>query len=194
VGPIAIRKWERRGQTTRVEFVCGWRAVRDHRWKTAAINELALAFSVKDKELPSAVQRLMQEAEENRRELSRLKSERLVAEANQLLTEAIAWHDVRVVVRVFEDRDAQEVRNLALLLAKGYKTVALLGTGGQRARLFFARSDDVSVDMAALLKKTCLTFGGSGGGQPHLAQGGGLRGDQVGEALLLASQSLRNEG
>ncbi len=28
IGPIAVRRWERRGQETRVEFLCGWRALR----------------------------------------------------------------------------------------------------------------------------------------------------------------------
>jgi alanyl-tRNA synthetase len=44
--------------------------------------------------------------------------------------------------------------------------------------------------MAALLKKTCLTFGGNGGGQPHLAQGGGFPGDKVNKALDFAYQTL----
>jgi len=190
VGPIAIRKWERRGQQIRVEFLCGWRALRDYRWKTATVNELALAFSVKDRELSDAVLRLMQEAADNRRELQHLRDELLAAEAAKLLTEAKQWNDVRVVLRVFVERQPQEVRNLALLLAKGQKTIALLGTAGKQARLFFARTDDLTNDMAALLKKTCLTFGGKGGGQPHLAQGGGLPGNKLDEALNFAYRIL----
>ena len=194
VGPIAILKWERHAQETRLEFVCGWRAVRDYRWKTATINELALAFSVKDTQLAEAVRRLSAEAAGDRRELHRLKEESLVVEAARRLAEATLWDDVRVVVCSFDARDPQEVRALALLLTKGDKTVALLGVGGQGARLFFARTPDVAADMATLLKRTCLAFGGSGGGQPHLAQGGGLPGDRVSEALHFAEQALRNKG
>ena len=168
--------------------------MRDYRWKTATINELALAFSVKDMQLAEAVRRLSAEAAENRRELHRLKDESLVVEAARRLAEATLWDDVRVVVCSFDARDPQEVRALALLLTKGDKTVALLGVGGQGARLFFARTPDVAADMAALLKSTCQAFGGSGGGQPHLAQGGGLPGDRVSEALRFAEQALRNKG
>jgi len=190
VGPIAIRKWERRGQEIRVEFVCGWRALRDYRWKTATVNELALAFSVKDRELSAAVLRLMQEAADNRRELHRLQDELLAAEAAKLLNEASWWNDTRIVLRAFDEREPQEVRKLASLLVEGQKTIALLGISGKQARLVFARTADSPADMAALLKKTCLTFGGSGGGQPFLAQGGGFAGDKVGEALDFAYHTL----
>lgn len=190
VGPIAIRKWERRGQETRVEFVCGWRALHDYRWKTATVNELALAFSVKDRELTPAVLRLMQEASDNRRELHRLHEELLSAEVGRLLAEAITWKDIAIVVRSFHERDPQEVRRLASLLTAGQKTIALLGISGRQARLVFARSEDLSMDMTTLLKKTCAAFGGNGGGQPSIAQGGGFPGDRVNEALEWAYRSL----
>jgi len=194
VGPIAILRWERRGQETRVEFVCGWRAIRDYRWKTSALNELALAFSVKDSEVAEAIGRLSAAAADDRRQLNRLKQEMLVLEAERRLEQAKQWGSVRMVVQSFVGRDPQDVRSLALLLTKSDRCVALLGAGGEHARLFFARSPDVAADMAVLLKSTCQAFGGSGGGQPHLAQGGGLPGDRVDEALHFAEQGLRNKG
>ncbi len=190
VGSIAIRKWERRGQETRVEFVCGWRALRDYRWKTATVNELALAFSVKARELASAVLRLIQEASDNRRELHRLHEELLAAEASRLLAEAVTWHDIAIVVRSFHDREPQEVRRLASLLTVGQKTIALLGISGKQARLVFACSADLPTDMAVLLKKTCAAFGGNGGGQPSIAQGGGFPAERLNEALDWAYRSL----
>jgi alanyl-tRNA synthetase len=193
VGPIAIRRWERRGQETRVEFVCGWRALRDYRWKTATVNELALAFSVKDREMAAAVQRLMQEAADSRRELQRSREELLTTEAAGLIAAASVSHDIRIVCKAFAERDVAEVRKLAALLVAQPRTVALLGIAGQQARLIFARSTDIRDDMATLLKKTCQAFSGSGGGQPHLAQGGGFPAEQISAALDLAYQTLTTE-
>ncbi len=192
VGSIAIRKREQRGQEIRIEFLCGWRAVRDYQWKTSAVNELALAFSVKDKELPAAVHRLIEEASDHRRMVRRLKDELLTAEAASALSQAPMTNEVRIVVRAFADRDPQEVHRLAQLLTEGQRTIALLGVSGERARLFFARTDDLETDMAALLKSTCLNFGGGGGGQPGLAQGGGLPGDKLSKALEFAYDALTN--
>ncbi len=190
VGPIAIHRWERRGQETRVEFVCGWRAVRDYRWKTATVNELALAFSVKDREMAAAVQRLIQEAADSRRELQRSREGLLATEAASLLAGAEEWHGLHIVRKAFAARDVAELRKLASLLVAQPSTIALLGLSGEQARLIFARSTGEAHDMAALLKQTCQALGGSGGGQPHLAQGGGFPGEQVYAALEQAYQSL----
>ncbi len=190
VGPIAIRKWERRAQEVRVEFLCGWRAIRDYRWKTAAIRELALAFTVKDRELPTAVLRLIQEATDNRREAERLRDELLEAEAAKLLAEATSWNDTHVVLRAFDDREPQQVRRLASLLTRGHSTIALLGMSGNDGRLVFACTEDLVADMAELMKQTCLAFGGKGGGQRRLAQGGGFPGRVVTKALDFAFQTL----
>ncbi len=195
VGLIAVRKWERRGKETRVEFLCGWRALRDYQWKTSAVNELALAFSVKDRELPESVLRLVEEATQNRRELNHLRDQLLEGEATELLSQASLWKGMRVVVRAFEEREPQQVRKLASLLVENAHAIALLGVSGAKGHLVFGRSGDASADMANLLRKTCQRFGGGGGGQPHLAQGGGLSGDQVGEALQWAYQALiQDEG
>ena len=193
VGPIAIRKWERRGTETRVEFLCGWRALRDHRWKTTAINELALAFSVKDRELPDAVTRLMQEAATARRELQHLREQQLCVEALQLHREARARGDTSVVLRAFEDREQQSIRRLASLVVEQPKTIALLGVSDAKGRLIFARSDDLAVDMADLLRQTCEQFGGGGGGQADMAQGGGLPGDRLGDALEWTYRTMTSE-
>ena len=190
VGTIAIRHRERRGQETRVEFACGWRALRDHRWKTAAINELALSFSVKDREMASAVQRLQLEAAEHHRELLRLREEHLATEAGQLLEKARPWREARVVVQALSDRDTMELRKLASLITAHPGVVALLGAGGAQARLVFARSSDAGGDMAAILKETCRAFGGNGGGQPYQAQGGGFAADSLVAALQLAFHTL----
>ncbi len=190
VGPIAIRRWEHRGPETRVEFLCGWRALRDYHWKTAAINELALSFSVKDTDLPDVVLRLREESAAHRRELSRLREEYLGVEAERLLAGAGDWEGSRIVIRAYQDREPQEIRKLASLLTGSPRTIALLGVGGERARLVFARSEDLDMDVAALLKTTCRAFGGSGGGQPGMAQGGGFPGDRLEEALQTAHRSL----
>ena len=190
VGLIALRRAERRGQETRVEFVCGWRALFDLRWKTRAINELAQSFSVKDREVAAAVQRLTSEAAEQRRELQQLRSELLPFESERLLSRARSWAGRRVVVEAFAGRDPSELRRLASLLTTSPGVIALLGSGGQLARVVFARSSDAGVDMAGLVSRVCREFGGKGGGQADLAQGGGFAGERLGEALELAFHSL----
>ena len=190
VGLIKITRVERRGQDTRVEFLCGGRALADYRSKNRTVNELANQFSVGSWELAESVERLAEEAQSSRRELNASKNRLLDYEAAELLAEAEQHGDIRVVKKVFTDREGEEVRRLALRLVESEGSVALLGSAGGKAQLFFACSADLAYDMNDLLKRACQVVGGGGGGQRDFAQGGGPDGGKVGEALKIAYERL----
>lgn len=190
VGLIKIAKVERRGQDTRVEFLCGGRALADYRGKNRTVNELANQFSVGTWELGEAVGRLADEARSSKRELNAAKNRMLDYEATELLAEAEPHGDVRIVRKVFADREGEEVRRLALRLMESAGCVALLGLAGKKAQLFFACSADLPYDMNGLLRGACQVVGGGGGGQRDFVQGGGPDGSKVGEALEVAYERL----
>jgi len=93
VGPIVITKSERRGSETRVEFLCGGRALADYRRQRRIVSELANQFSVGDWELVEAVNRLAEEAKRHRKELNAAQSQLLDYEAARLWAER-AWPSV----------------------------------------------------------------------------------------------------
>ena len=194
VGLIKITKVERRGQDTRVDFLCGGRALADYRGKNQTVNELANQFSVGRWELAEAVERLAEEAKSNKRELNAAKNRLLDYEAAELLAEAEQHGDIRVVRKALTGREGEEVRRLALRLMESAGCVALLGLAGKKAQLFFACSADLPYDMNDLLKKACRVVGGGGGGQRDFAQGGGLDGSKVSEALDVARERLLDTG
>lgn len=190
VGLIVIRKWERRGAAVRVDFACGGRALADYRWKNTAVNRLAAGLSVRDRELADTVERLLAEANENRRLLNFAREQLLDHEAAALIAETAG--PPRLVGRSLGDRPAEEVRRLAQRLAARDGVVALLGSaGGGKANLVFARSADLGYDMNALLKAACALLGGRGGGTAALAQGGGGDVAALDRALETAASMLR---
>jgi alanyl-tRNA synthetase len=69
--------------------------------------------------------------------------------------------------------------------------VALLATRRDKVQVAFARSEDVRYDMAALLREVAPLFGGRGGGQPQIAQGGGADAASLEEALRQAVNLLK---
>lgn len=190
VGLIKITRVERRGQDTRIEFLCGGRALADYRGKNRTVNELANRFSVGAWELTEAVDRLAEELKGSKKELNAAKTQLLDQEAAGLLAEAEQYGDFCVVRKVFVDRDGDEVKRLAQRLIETEGTVAILGSAGDKAQLVFACSVDLPYDMNHLLKKACQVVGGGGGGQRHFAQGGGSDGSKVGEALEMARSAL----
>jgi alanyl-tRNA synthetase len=78
---------------------------------------------------------------------------------------------VRVVRRAYSDRSLEQVRALAKAIADG-GCLALLGLRAEKTQLIFARAEGLEIDCGRLLRETLASFGGRGGGQPSLAQGG----------------------
>lgn len=191
VGSIVITKSERRGSETRVEFLCGGRALADHRRQRHIVSELANQFSVGDRELVEAVNRLVEEAKRHRKELHALKDQLLDYEAARLWAEAEERGSLRIVRAVLAEGDGETLKGLAQRLAKKEDCVALLGLKGDRVLLSFARSADLPYDMSVLLKGACQIIGGGGGGRPDMAQGGGPAADKLEEALEFALGALK---
>jgi len=108
-------------------------------------------------------------------------------EAERLLNEAPNDKGYKLICASFDGRDAGELRLLASRLAAGENVVALLGAAGEKSQLIFARSANLMFDMGALLKNAATQLGGRGGGQPAMAQGGGVKAnlEQI-QALLQA--------
>lgn len=174
VGLVAVRNWERAKRMTRVQFVCGGRALADYRAANQTALSVARQFSVARDVAPESVARLI---EENKRLTSRVKALAGLAaktEADELLAAIPPGGGPRVVARLFDDRDFEELKLLAHRLVAHAGVVALLATRDREmARLVFARSADVAPDMQTLMRAACERLGGRGGGKPDFAQGGG---------------------
>jgi alanyl-tRNA synthetase len=191
VGPIVITKSERRGSETRVEFLCGGRALADYRRQRRIVSELANQFSVGDWELVEAVHRLAEEAKRHRKDLNAARNQLLDYEAARLWAEAEERGDLHIVRAILSEGDGETLKGLAQRLAEKEACVALLGLKGDRAQLAFACSANLPYDMSALLKEACQIIGGGGGGRRDMAQGGGPAGDRLEEALEFALGTLR---
>jgi alanyl-tRNA synthetase len=192
VGLTHLRRWERRGDVVRVEFLCGGRALRDLRWKNAALGRMATALSVGADEIEGAVARV-REAEERARKRLEAQSEQLVDfEAQDLITRAELVGIVRVVRQAYDGRSLDEVRALARAISAG-GCVALLGLRAEKTQLVFARAEGLTMDCGKLLRETLQQFGGRGGGQAALAQGGLPDGSQLEAAIDAAVERLRRE-
>jgi alanyl-tRNA synthetase len=132
-----------------------------------------------------------EDARSLRKELSRVQERLFELEAAQLLAGAERIGSVRVVARVFDDRNAEAVKRLALHLTSQGQCVALMASRGDKLQVAFARSEEVRYDMAALLREVAPIFGGRGGGQPQMAQGGGADAARIEEALRQAVNLLK---
>jgi alanyl-tRNA synthetase len=170
-GIVHLRKWERRGGDMRVEFVCGRRAALDLRMKNRLVARVSGALTVGADELEGAVARVRESDQESRKRLEGLVERLAEYEAAHLMAGAARAGDLVVVRGVYRDRTLQDLKVLAnQVAARG--GVALLGLGADRAQLVFASPAGSAVDCGKLLRECVGPFGGKGGGQASLAQGG----------------------
>jgi alanyl-tRNA synthetase len=179
VGLVKIARWEKIREDVRVEFLCGGRALRDYRWRNNTINRMAGELSIAPRDLEPAFRRLRQENADKGKRIKELLEESLKYEAESLVKEAEASGSFRLVIKVFPDRDPEEVRGLANRVAEHPGTVTLLAATGDKANLVFARSQDLAFDMNALMKEAVSRINGKGGGRPNFAQGGGHLGTDL---------------
>lgn len=196
IGMIKVRKWEHYKGGTRVQFLCGWRALRDYQHKTAIMRQLSVALTSGEADLPQNITKLQEDVQTLRREQAALTKQLLEFEVKTLLAERTQNDDVFVLAKIFTDRNPKDLKVLAnMVLERSPKTVVLFGgKAGGKASLIFLRSDALPFDMNALMKTACEVMNGRGGGQPHQAQGGGTEVERLEEALHYAHEALFREG
>ncbi len=192
IGLIAIKSYERAKKMTRVEFVCGRRALDEYRQTSSIASAVARLFSAERDAAPDLASRVMEENKSLKKRLRDLLELAMSAEAAGLLAETEATNDFKIIHRAFDGRDIEEVRLLASKIVSLEPAVALLGTRDESsARLVFARSASLPQEMGRLMAEACKLLGGRGGGRPEMAQGGGPATEKLEEALLNAAAEAR---
>jgi alanyl-tRNA synthetase len=196
VGVIAVRGWERAKGLTRIQFMAGLRVVNDYRRVNRTATETATLFSAGRDDSPPLAARLIDENKKLARRVRELDEIACRVEAQDILSTSRLEANYRaseplVITRVFNDREADSLKHLALALIANQNVIALLAARDDKtARLVFARSSDAPGDMNALMRKACEMIDGRGGGKPDMAQGGGKNIAALDEALHTAAKSV----
>jgi len=190
VGLILLRKVERMRGATRVEFVCGGRALRQARRDFKLLGEAALLFSAAPDSLPELIAKQAEGLREEMRGREKLLARLAEFQAKDIWQAVPPVAGRHVVRQIFTAEESAQAKLLAHALAKLPGTVALLGAKGQPTKLFFAQTPGQTSEMNGVLKQTVTKFGGKGGGGRDFAQGGGVDESYLEEALAYAESLL----
>ena len=195
VGLIAVRSYERAKKMTRVEFVCGHRALEDYRAAHNTAVRVARLFSAERDSSPELVAKAIDESKELKRRTHNLLELAMAAEASQMLAATVPANGFKLVHAVFDGRELDEVRMLASKISAAEPAIALLGTRQpDGARLVFARSTSLKADLGKLMAEACAMLGGRGGGRPDMAQGGGPDSARIEEAVEAVVRLVNDAG
>ena len=196
IGSIILRKSERVRQGTRVEFVCGDRAVRMARRDYSALSEAAALFSAQLWDVPEQIRKSAEESKLVRKQkddaldqLAELMA--LAALRDQPDKEQPETNRPKIVVRVFSDRDISFAKLFAQKVTRAATpAIALVASTVDPPGLVFAQTPGGSADMGALLKQALSSVGGRGGGSRDFAQGGVPAGSTVNVEQLLREAAV----
>jgi alanyl-tRNA synthetase len=191
IGAILLRKIEKVKQGTRVEFVCGDRAVRTSRNDHNALSQAAALYSTHVWELPQQIRKSLDDIKAAHKAQQALLEEIAELHAARLLGEAERHKNASVVVRVFPDRDAAFVKLLAQKIVRAKAAVALVASTLAEPTLIFAQTPGLPFNMGALMKQAVAEMGGRGGGTKDFAQGGAAEASRLAEVLAKLASELQ---
>ena len=194
VGMIKIRKWEKYKGNVRIEFVCGYRALEDYRWKNNQINDISNILSVKDNESLDGVTRLFNENKSLSKDLRVLKEELLIYRSNDLLKDSILYNGIKIVCKVTENEDFKDLRYMTNKLLSDYRAIVVLGVKEEnKCQVLLGRSKDIDLNLREIFKDVINIIDGKGGGSLDLVQGGGPNVEQLPTLINKALEIIKDK-
>jgi alanyl-tRNA synthetase len=188
IGVIAIGGWEKFRSGSRVEFLCGTRALQRFRLWRDCLAAMQKHLSVPPIEMAASIERMQDEAKAVQRTIRGFQEKLAAHEAAALLAKGSP-----TIVEALDGWDAQGLKGIAAAATVAQPSaVVVLFTTTTPALVVVARGANAGVDAGAVLKQLTAKFGGKGGGKPDLAQGGGLNATSA--QLIEAARTIVGAG
>ncbi len=133
---------------------------------------------------------VMNEAHELRQQVEKLKDRAMAGEVGQFMVSAKTVAGLHVLTAIRNDLDAADLRKYGdLLRDKDESVVAVLAVAaGEKISVLAACGKEAvakGIRAGTLVKQVCAICGGSGGGRPDLAMGGGRDAMKLDDALAM---------
>jgi alanyl-tRNA synthetase len=185
-GMLLTRKLERRRDSWRLEFVCGFRALAIARADYATLTQAASLLSCGLLEVPPVLAKMIEERRAQHSAVKRLEERLAKHEARSLLAahQLLSPDAPRVIVTVLDDASPEYLRLLAATLVAEGKVIALLASRSS-GHVALAQAKGLAAgDMGGLLREALKQFKGKGGGAADFAQGSLADAGQADQFLL----------
>jgi alanyl-tRNA synthetase len=191
VGVIKILRTKRiQDGVVRLEYVAGLPALEAIGKQSTTLSQIATALGVPVDQAAPAVERILEEWKEQRRELEKARAATAGTAVSDLVARAEDVGGVKVVVHRVRGSMA-DLLPLSKQLAEVPDLVAILGAEGEgAASVVVTRGPAGRVDSAAVLRAALEVVGGKGGGRPEFAQGAGPKVEALDAALAAAKREV----
>ncbi len=177
----------------RIEAHTGMQALEDGRTLTKLVSDLAGQFKTAPHELSRKAEQTVADLRLLQREVEKLRSEGLLHDVGTFLLSARRVKGLKLVTALRQDLSAESLRTLgdflrdkdddvvAVLCSKAEDKITFLAVCGANAVARGVRAGDI-------IKEVTKACGGSGGGRPDSAMGGGRDPLKIDDALALVDE------
>ena len=171
IGPVLLRGSERMRKRTRLQFVCGGRALAAARHDFETISDVARALSAAPSDVPSLVRATATRLRALDAEVREMRDALARTQVRAMYDRAAAGPDgIRRVVERLDAGRAETLRANAAAAAT-LAQVVYIGTVASEGLVAYATSADSGIDAGATLRHALASVGARGGGSPRMAQG-----------------------
>jgi alanyl-tRNA synthetase len=169
IGPLHLRKLEKIRATTRVEFVCGFRALRAARTDFQLLSEISRTLSTAFEDVPAFLAAQIEKSKTLEKTCHRLSAELARREGADLHAATAPGEDgIRRVVEKGPIDDA--LRTRAQVFVAGGKAI-FLAVSEDPPSVLLSASADSGIHAGNRVKEAVSAAGGRGGGNQTLGQG-----------------------
>lgn len=171
----------------RIEALSGMAALRFIRAQEDVLRQLSESLKVNWEELPKRLEATLKEQRESQKEIERLKQKLLAQRSEEILSKIQEVKGIKVLAHIVEADSPKALRDLGDKLKERLKSgVLILGSvADQKAMLLCTVSKDLTdrIKAAQVIQELSKMLGGSGGGRPDMAQGGGPEISKLNEVI-----------
>ena len=172
---IKIKKFEKYKKATRIEFLCGTKAIEEMLKRDNYLNKICKLLSSNDEDAYKGIEKLNNKLNEVNKENKRLEEIISNYEIKEMIEEAEKINNMSVVVKIYENKTMNYINKIANKINEKDDVVGLFALiNNDKLNLLFTCSKNLeNLDMNDLLKDSIKLVDGKGGGSKVLAQGGG---------------------
>jgi alanyl-tRNA synthetase len=183
--------------TRRIEAVCGEASAALVEQRFDILSNMALAFSVKQEELPERVSDMQARLTEAERAIKASKSKAQADQASALKDEIHSIDGMQVLAKQLGAENPNDLRNLASKTFKQLNDGLLVvgGVFGPKVTLIAMASETAiakGYKAGDIIRTLTAELGGKGGGKPDFAMGGGTEPDKLESTLTSWINSIKS--
>ena len=172
---IKIKRFEKYKKGTRIEFLCGTKAINELLKRDLYLNKICKYLSSNEEDALKGIENLNDKVNKLNKENKRLEDIISSYEIQDMINNAIKIDNKNIVTKIYEDKNMNYINKIGNKIAEYDNMVGLFALKNEnRINLLFTCSKNIDdLDMNLLLKDSIKLIDGKGGGSKVLAQGGG---------------------